>query len=388
MEEERQCKWRSGKEHGDANYTAPLLILRSSTDGIMEYRSKHFGGQLLGNLILGRYRGELWRVVLNANGTEALADEVLLDPNGGLDVTQGPDGTLFVAQNGNKKVVYLEALDLPSKSLTIKSIFPRRGHESGGSRLSVYGEKLDISGVPTVTVGGLNCPIKGAVTSSKISCTLPAGTGTVDVMVTSGTESDTFVGAYRYIIGETPTMAPTTSAPTVKPTPTPTKAPTSTGGGMQITQFVLVDAYTDEDVIGGFDCDPACIGSTTKFDIRAETSGEVGSVNLTLTGPIKTTRIENVAPYSQFGDVRGNYRGFNMPYGSYTITAQPFSLSDGGGTPGPSKSFQFSLEESTTPSPTVQKTDTPTRSPTTIADCFPNQISDCLHSFADQRSHK
>ena len=47
----RQCVWRSFEEPGDGSYTAPLLRVPSSTDGIVEFKSDAFEGQMRGNLI-------------------------------------------------------------------------------------------------------------------------------------------------------------------------------------------------------------------------------------------------------------------------------------------------------------------------------------------------
>jgi len=37
-----ECVWRSQEEPSDESYTAPLLILPSSSDGIIEFQSDHF----------------------------------------------------------------------------------------------------------------------------------------------------------------------------------------------------------------------------------------------------------------------------------------------------------------------------------------------------------
>jgi len=47
----RQCTWRSSNEPSDGEYTAPLVKVQSSTDGIIEFKSDAFDGQLRGNLI-------------------------------------------------------------------------------------------------------------------------------------------------------------------------------------------------------------------------------------------------------------------------------------------------------------------------------------------------
>ena len=57
--------------------------------------------------------------------------------------------------------------------------------------------------LPSVTVGGKACPVVTALlTSTIIECTLPGGSGTVDVVVTnSGNLSYTFKRGYRFITG-------------------------------------------------------------------------------------------------------------------------------------------------------------------------------------------
>lgn len=82
-------------------------------------------------------------------------------------------------------------------------MFPRRGGVVGGSTINVFGERFDSSGTPTVTVGGNVCQVI-SFSSSKISCTLPGGLDTADVAVTTGVESATFIGGYRYITGLPP----------------------------------------------------------------------------------------------------------------------------------------------------------------------------------------
>jgi hypothetical protein len=54
----RQCVWRNGEtEKSDDYFTAPMLVLQASSDGIIEYESEHFGGQLRERLIIAWYLG-------------------------------------------------------------------------------------------------------------------------------------------------------------------------------------------------------------------------------------------------------------------------------------------------------------------------------------------
>lgn len=181
---------------------------------------------------------------------------------------------------------------------------------------------------------------------------------------------------------ERPTPFPTPlpiPVPTEQPTPSPTpRPPTKSITTMEVEEFVLVDAETGKNVPGGFHCHPyACVGSTTKImDIRAETSGAVQSVKLTLTGPVNTERVENIPVWSLFGNSGGTYNGQALPAGSYTVTAQPFSETQAQGIAGPTKTLDFVIRETSTsvpietprpsPSPTPLPTPSPTSRPTPL----------------------
>lgn len=179
---------------------APLLTFPPSSDGIVEWETEHFNGQLRGNLIVGQFVGVLWRVILSQDGLSAPNGPIVLDPQGGLDVTQGPDGTLFVADVGAGKVTYLIPDEAPSLVTVVKASWPRRGPLSGGNVLTVYGELLTLGGNPKVSVGGSSCFII-AFTETKVKCIIPSGFGKVDVILTSGSFNSTLHTGYRYISG-------------------------------------------------------------------------------------------------------------------------------------------------------------------------------------------
>lgn len=192
----RQCLWRSADEASDDEYTAPLTMLPSSTNGMIEFQTLHFGSKLRGQLILGRYKGALYHVALSADGKSVLNKVPSeLVKKGGIGVAQGPDGTLYAASVFAGEVVYHAPYEAPSLDLTVKSVFPRRGLNKGGSLLTLYGENLNTFGNPTVTVGGQACPVMGPISASTIKCTLPAGAGKADVVVTSGAQTATFNAA-------------------------------------------------------------------------------------------------------------------------------------------------------------------------------------------------
>ena len=158
---------------------------------------------------MGKYKDALYRVLLTHDGTEAPYEPFILHNNGGLDVTLSPDGKLFTCKYKGGKVRYIAPNEPASEALVVKSVFPRRGGQAGGTTISIYGENFD-SGTPSVAVGGSPCPVL-TVGAKKITCTLPGGSGTADILVTSGNETGTFSSGYRYITGVKKTQAPFSS---------------------------------------------------------------------------------------------------------------------------------------------------------------------------------
>ena len=199
----RQCVWRSATEVGNQNYTAPLVVTPSSSNGIIEYQADHFDGQLRGNLIVSRYKQGLLRVILTTNGLGVIPQSIpplSLIGDDGIDVTQAPNGNLIEVRLSSNALYYHKPNEALTAALKVKSVFPRRGGSAGGIALSIYGVNLNAGTGRTVTVGGNNCPIV-STTATRIDCTLPGGSGTVNVVVTSSAGPSTFSGGYRYIAG-------------------------------------------------------------------------------------------------------------------------------------------------------------------------------------------
>jgi len=197
--------WRAASEEGDADYTAPLMKLDSSTDGICEFRSDHFKGQMRGNLILSKYGDGLRRVILAPDGTAVIPQSMpaaIIGGTGGLDVTQAPNGNLIDARYDWNEMSYYKPVEPPSSDIQVKSVFPFRGPLNGGGKIMIFGENFTTGA--TVRMGGNTCSNVSIVSSKKIECTIPAGSlgdVDVDVEVSAGEEIDTFVKGYRYITG-------------------------------------------------------------------------------------------------------------------------------------------------------------------------------------------
>jgi glucose/arabinose dehydrogenase len=89
----RQCTFR-GPQDVNETYTQPIAKLPSSSNGICEFQTEHFGGQLRGQLIVGQWQSALRNIKLSADGLTTVSGISAFPPKlvdkGGLDVTQGP----------------------------------------------------------------------------------------------------------------------------------------------------------------------------------------------------------------------------------------------------------------------------------------------------------
>jgi glucose/arabinose dehydrogenase len=55
LNEPRQCVWHPATDTSTSEYTAPIAILESSVNGIIDYHANYFDGQLRDNLIVSKY---------------------------------------------------------------------------------------------------------------------------------------------------------------------------------------------------------------------------------------------------------------------------------------------------------------------------------------------
>ena len=112
---------------------------------------------------------------------------------------------------------------------------------------------------------------------------------------------------------------------------------------LAVTEFILVNALTNTDIMPLSSGDIIDLSSlpTEKLNIRAETSGDVESVRLELSGAQVKNQTENFAPYALFGDRNGNYNANVFPLGIFNLRATPFSEDNMGGTSGSSLDISF-----------------------------------------------
>jgi subtilisin family serine protease/glucose/arabinose dehydrogenase len=113
----RQCVYRL-PEDGDGNgATGPIELLpgHCSCDGMVEYTGPAVGRVAPGDLLyVGWVSDVLFRARLSANG-RAVAEVTVVETDfaSPLDVTVGPDGTIYIAEFGDGTIAYLQPEGLP-----------------------------------------------------------------------------------------------------------------------------------------------------------------------------------------------------------------------------------------------------------------------------------
>ena len=140
----------------------------------------------------------------------------------------------------------------------------------------------------------------------------------------------------------------------------------------QVTGFTLINASTNQVIR------PLTLGSHDTIDLeqdgtslsmRADSSGNIGSVRLELDGSV--TKTENVAPYALGGDRSGNYYVVTglTSLGLHTVSATPFSGSNGSGQQGTKITITVDVVNSGAgPAPT------PTAAPTSTVSVHPDIV--------------
>jgi glucose/arabinose dehydrogenase len=193
----RQCVFHSGYDNSTANHTAPMKIYPASTNGIIEYRSNTFNGQLREHLILSRLQGELFDVKLSGDGRSLLYSDIL-SPNGGLDVIETKDGSLITADHYNHRLWILRPVE-NVRSNRIVSVTPYRAPMNSIRNISISG-RFNASTNVSVIIGNKNCPVI-SFNSKEIVCMLPSHNvpGWVNVTVNDGGNILTFSKAFEYM---------------------------------------------------------------------------------------------------------------------------------------------------------------------------------------------
>jgi glucose/arabinose dehydrogenase len=202
--ETRECTYHPGTEASTADYTAPIGLLPASSNGIAEYTSSQFEGQMLGDLVYVSWvENTLHRVELNGSGQGVVADTTLASGfTNPLDIVVGPGGIIYVADWGGNSVTYLKPDETPATNVTVTGIQPSAGPVSGGQAVTITGANFTTSAETSASIDGvavLNLVVQNSTT---ITAVTPSGTiGAKNVSVTNSIGTGTLTNGYTYAAG-------------------------------------------------------------------------------------------------------------------------------------------------------------------------------------------
>ncbi len=211
----RQNKYYPSQTPSNAEYTAPIEQFNRPVQGIVEYRSTTFGGQLRGNLLTQVYNGDLYNVKLSPDGTTTLNKnilevEVVDDISGetvkanpfytkkliteenrneynekGLDVLTGFGGAIVGLNESDSRIAVIVPDDDYITNMVAYEISDWRAPAKGGGQFTIGG--INFSGLltdTTVTIGGKNATITN-VSEKRIIGTFPSFELSDPILVTT-----------------------------------------------------------------------------------------------------------------------------------------------------------------------------------------------------------
>ena len=188
-------------------FTQALTILAPSVDGLAEYRSEAFGGQLRGELIAQKWAGQTWRIRLSDDGRAVQSVLPVSPPLVGLDVAMAPGGGLIAVHYLSNGVSSFTTDDATPPATRALDITPWRAPDTGGVPFVIGGRGFGNLGNTSVTLGGQAATLS-AVRPRRIEGLLPAhpaaGTSAVptalqDVVVDSAGTVTTLTAAFRWL---------------------------------------------------------------------------------------------------------------------------------------------------------------------------------------------
>ncbi|MDX2097166.1 MAG: kelch repeat-containing protein, partial [Leptolyngbyaceae cyanobacterium bins.59] len=188
-------------------YNAPLKTVDPSTNGLTEYRSMAFGGQMRGNLLAQKWNGQLYRSNLTSDGNGIQTLNQMFGNTSGLDITTGPGGALLGIDYSDNTITLSTPIDPNVVGATAYDIFPWRAPAIGGNSFTIGGKNFGNLSNTTVTIGGKTAVLT-SVSPTRIKGIIPAQAATgqlLDVSINSAGKTSFLPSAFLYLAdGSTP----------------------------------------------------------------------------------------------------------------------------------------------------------------------------------------
>lgn len=201
----RQCVYYEPTETSRNGFTSALATFEASTNGLIEYTANTFEGQLKGDLLAAKYAvggsGKMYRISLDATGTEIVGEVSELAQYSGLSIAMNPFGSIIMprVQQPNIAVLQPDEEAHEGKGPRVIAVVPNRGPKSGGNQVAVTGENI-IAG-SKVLFGEKACKVTRRSTRGDwVLCKVPTGAGSVKVVITTKEGStSTLTEDYHYL---------------------------------------------------------------------------------------------------------------------------------------------------------------------------------------------
>ncbi|NJO00705.1 MAG: T9SS type A sorting domain-containing protein [Bacteroidia bacterium] len=146
---------------------------------------------------------------------------------------------------------------------------------------------------------------------------------------------------------------------------------TITDTRVRVVELLLINAQTDQVIQALSDQAQLDLSALSNIPLAIEalTYPEVvGSVQFQLSGPIQTTRTENLARYALFGNTANDFSGRLFPTGQYTLLITPYGQAGAQGEVGLTRTLSFKV---------VQGPSTPAGSSASLQ-MYPNPADDWM----------
>ncbi|TGE17331.1 InlB B-repeat-containing protein [Hymenobacter elongatus] len=254
-------------------------------------------------------------------------------------------------------------------SLTATPFSGTNGGGTAGSPLTISFIVVDQPAPPVTYTLTVNTSGTGTVSKSPNQATYASGT-VVTLTATPGT-GQRFVSWSGAATGNTNPLAVTMSA---------NKTITATFAVIvAVESYTLINADTDQGIqalASGATLNLATL-PTKNLNIRANTTpATVGSVVLALSGTQTKSQTENIAPYALYSDSNSDYNPWTPAVGSYSLTATPYSGTNGGGTAGTKLTITFAVTNQAPPAVALASQSSSAAAKLLQAEVHPNPSAD------------
>lgn len=201
----RQCVYYHPTETSRNGFTAALATFEASTNGLVEYTANTFEGQMKGDLLASKYavsgNGKLYRISLDATGTEIIGEVSELAQYSGLSIAMNPFGSLIMprVQQPNIAVLVPDEEEYGDEVPRVTAVTPNRGPKTGGNQVAVTGSNI-IEGADVYFGTKEAKMIRRGNGNDWALCEVPPGEGSVQVtIVTKFGRTITIQNDYHYL---------------------------------------------------------------------------------------------------------------------------------------------------------------------------------------------